>query len=417
MKILLITSVLPWPLRRNGGAQRTELLRRALLTHGQVDILAVGGKELFEEGSGQAEDEEKLRTAGVLQCVCLSEECYTPEFRYLGPFGKVAQTLFKYRQSYEPDCFASKQFDEILAKHGPYDVIVSRYLSPGMKVGLSRVRGTPKLLDFDDVDWNTFKSSVEHKPWRGLRGKLTQYLVYRNLKNTCVRALNIFDGVWVTCEEDSRDVPQESDILPNISFNSTFEVVTESNIVRNNKTILFVGDLQFPPNREGLDRFLAKVWPHVRDRVRGAELWIVGRGLDTSKKDEWSSQSGVTVLGFVDDLKKIYMATAFTVVPVYFGGGTKIKVLESLAYGRTVVLPRKASRGYSSLISEFPAVACVDSDEDFVNTCVELLKSPEDCVKMAVYGMDIIRQKFSFDIFSTSVSKLINKVFPGDAST
>lgn len=416
MKILLITSVLPWPLRRNGGAQRTELLKRALQTYGQVDILAVGGKELFEAGADQRSIEGMLRTAGVLQCICLPEESYTPSFWYLGPFGKVVHTLLKYRFPYQVNSAAAKQFDEILSKYGPYDVVVSRYLSPAMKVGLSRVTDVPKLLDFDDVDWSTFKSTVDHKPWSGLRGKLTQHLVSKDIKDTCVRALNGFDGIWVTTREDLRDVPRECYVLPNIAFNSTHKVVDASSDARNSKTILFVGDLQFPPNREGLDRFLAKVWPRVRDQVGGAELVIVGRGLDESKKREWSNHPDVTVKGFVDDLDELYRACAFTVVPVYFGGGSKIKVLESLQHGRTVVLPREASRGYSTLTSGAPAICCIDSDEEFANSCVKLLNDPKCRVSMAMRGAELVQQEFSFDVFAASVSKLIKKVVPVDDS-
>ena len=45
----------------------------------------------------------------------------------------------------------------------------------------------------------------------------------------------------------------------------------------------------------------------------------------------------VEVSGFVQDLPPVYERAAFTVAPIYWGGGTKIKVLESLAYGRTCV--------------------------------------------------------------------------------
>lgn len=409
MKILIITSVLPWPLRRNGGAQRTELLRRALGKHGVVDIFAVGGNELFEQNLEPDIILNNYSGQGALDYVITCEQKTTPKRWYLGPFAKLHDTLCAYRQRYHSDSNASGKFDKFIEKNGPYDLIVSRYLSPAMKVGLSRYTGTPKVLDFDDIDWSTFKSSIEFNPWKGPRGKLAQYLVYKNIKKICLRALDIFDRVWVTCEEDSNEVDKDTQILPNISFHDAPLKINLCSCTESKK-ILFVGDLQFPPNRDGLDRFLAKVWPLILSRVGDAEFLIVGRGLDQEKEIEWAGNRGVSVIGFVDQLDKLYEDSAFTVVPVYFGGGTKIKVLESLAYERTVVLSLEAAKGCAPLLDKPQAVICAESDSDFANACVKLLEVPAVRVQMAARGKEIVSRQFSFEAFSRAIDAVIRSI-------
>lgn len=410
MKILLITSVLPWPLRRNGGGQRTELLRRALQCHGEVNIFAVGAKDLFEPGINQHTAKIEANVLGIKHCAIFSDDLCLPSFWYLGPIAKVKQTIFRYVAQYLPDSAVVSQFDRVIREHGPYDLIVSRYLSPAMKVGLSRITNVPKILDFDDVDWGTFQSSVKHKPWTGLRGRLTQRLVQSSIKRTCIKALDSFDAIWVTSDEDQREVPKITRVLPNISFEMNISEEKSLEISGGEKIILFVGDLQFPPNIDGLDRFLRSVWPSIIARVGDAKFMIIGRGLDMEKGRQWSSNPGVTVLGFVDDLGKAYASAAFTVVPVYFGGGTKIKVLESLMYRRTTVLPAQASRGYSVLLGKEPSIACVDSDESYADTCVMLLEDPKLCAEMAVRGSVMLRQLFSFENFSGVVAETIADV-------
>jgi glycosyltransferase involved in cell wall biosynthesis len=61
---------------------------------------------------------------------------------------------------------------------------------------------------------------------------------------------------------------------------------------------------------------------------------------------EWQAVGGVEVLGHVEDLAAVYAKSRAVVVPMYDGGGTKIKVLEALAHNRCVLLTRYAHRGY-----------------------------------------------------------------------
>jgi len=403
----MITSVLPWPLRRNGGAQRTELLRRALERYGIVDIFAVGENDLFEQKIDLNKIPSSSSGNGVLDYAITCERTSSQMHWYLGPFAKIHDTLCAYRQRYHSDTNASEKFDRFVEKNGPYNLIVSRYLSPAMKVGLSRYTGTPKVLDFDDIDWSTFKSLMEFSPWKGPRGRLAQYLVYKDIKKTCLRALDIFDGVWVTCEEDSNEVDKDTQILPNIFFHDALPGKRSLCCGAESKKILFVGDLQFPPNRDGLDRFLSQVWPLILSRVGDAEFLIVGRGLDEEKKIEWAGNRGVRVIGFADQLGKLYEDCAFTVVPVYFGGGTKIKVLESLAHERTVVLSLEAAKGYGSLLNQVQTVVCAKSDSEFANACVKLLEVPDLRGQMAARGKAIVSRQFSFEAFSDAVDVVI----------
>lgn len=410
MKILLLTSVLPWPLRKNGGAQRTELLRRALSIHGHVDVFAIGEDELFESGSSWESESEKYQSLGVVDCVLLTQRHLTRPLFWLGPFGKVAQTIQEKRNPYRVNQVASSRFRDVLTNNGPYDLIVSRYLSPAQIVGLQEIKHIPKILDFDDVDWLTFKSIIARNPWRGPRGKLTQFLVYLDMKWSCLKALSYFDGIWVTSEEDINEVAQADFLLPNIAFEPPLLKAEVSCVTNNKNKILFVGDLQFPPNREGLDRYLNKVWPVVLKRMPTAELIIVGRGIDSIKAEDWGRHAGVSIVGFVESLADVYRDAAFTIVPVYFGGGTKIKVLESLAYGRTVVAARESLRGFSNLLLDPPAVACANSDMEFADICVTLLADVNARESMAQAGLNYIEQQFSYEAFSKTVSTTVKNV-------
>ena len=90
---------------------------------------------------------------------------------------------------------------------------------------------------------------------------------------------------------------------------------------------LFFGAMDYAPNRRGLERFLAEGWPVVQRALPGARLQIAGPG---SERFEGG-------LGLVEDLPAVLAAARAVVVPIWEGGGTRLKVLEALAAGRAVV--------------------------------------------------------------------------------
>ncbi|HEX8323971.1 MAG TPA: glycosyltransferase [Tepidisphaeraceae bacterium] len=401
-RVLLITSVLPWPLRRNGGAQRTALLRDALSRHGRVDVLAVGGSTLRENAP---DFDQKLAGQNVVGCVVRPEQPPRRPWYLPGPLGSVSMTVRKYVRNYEIDAEASATLDTLM-RANRYDLIVSRYLQPALQCGLGRYGSVPTVLDFDDIDWLTLAAQISAKPWGGMTGRLAAKRVLARVTGIGQLALQQFNAVFVTSQEDAALLPRDSTVLPNIPFGDSPEWLSALPPNAASEDLLFVGDLQFPPNRDGLDRFLAKVWPLVKASRATARLSIVGRGLSDSDRAKWSQSPGVNVIGFAEDLAACYRSCAMTVVPIYFGGGTKIKVLESLAFGRAVVTTPQAMRGYAGLAG----VSVADDDAAFARHVVRLLGDPAERQSMAALGRTTVERDFSPARFGLVVEGVLKKV-------
>jgi glycosyltransferase involved in cell wall biosynthesis len=101
--------------------------------------------------------------------------------------------------------------------------------------------------------------------------------------------------------------------------------------------VLFFGAYHWAPNRDGLVRFLREGWQQVTEQNAAAQLRIVGSGPLEAVRDAAAGLQRVEVAGLVDDIDAEIAAAQVVVVPVWTGGGTRIKVLEAMAAARPIV--------------------------------------------------------------------------------
>ena len=101
-------------------------------------------------------------------------------------------------------------------------------------------------------------------------------------------------------------------------------------------TYLFCGAMDFSPNVDGLGWYFAEVDPLVRVSMPSRRVQIVGRNPVPSVRAH-GALAGVTVTGEVHDIRPHYQTAHFQIVPLRIGGGTRLKIVESLAIGCPVV--------------------------------------------------------------------------------
>lgn len=95
------------------------------------------------------------------------------------------------------------------------------------------------------------------------------------------------------------------------------------------RTIVFVGNLGYWPNAEGVAWLLERVWPRLVARLAPApRLLLVGRGCPPELA-RLARRAGARLLGAVDDLGAVYQAATLALAPLRCGGGTRIKIVEA----------------------------------------------------------------------------------------
>jgi len=120
--------------------------------------------------------------------------------------------------------------------------------------------------------------------------------------------------------------------------------------------LVFTGAMDYYANVEGVRYFVEEVFPLVREREPRTELLIVGSN-PTAEVRQLGERAGVTVTGFVADIRPYLAAATACVVPLRIARGIQNKVLEAMAAGRAVVATPEVAAGLCVVDGEHLLVA------------------------------------------------------------
>lgn len=213
--------------------------------------------------------------------------------------------------------------------------------------------------------------NVEGDRFRRTGSRLVPWLVRKAENRLCHTA----HAVLAVSEDDRRTFRDfyscESVLLPNGVDAARFTPaepdpkLLDRYGLNNRKVVLYFGSYDYSPNVEAV-RFLIDSWPSVLRREPEARLIIVGR-----QPPPWAQRKqGVVVTGAVEDIIGHLRLAHVVAVPLTSGGGTRLKILESLACGQTVL---STPFGASGIAGSGPAVR-LTSLEDFIPHLLDLLK-------------------------------------------
>jgi len=182
------------------------------------------------------------------------------------------------------------------------------------------------------------------------------------------RALSRFKTVFVTKRVDIGKINhRDIRVLPCISTrpDETGPILNQGMSQR----MLFLGGTALPPNREGIDRFIKKSLPRIREHVPDAALRVVG-----AECKSVAGPAGVSADNFVPDLAPEYMQARVVVCPIRRGAGANVKLAEAAAYGKAIVATPFAARGFEGILEPGRDLLVAESDDDFADRCIELLR-------------------------------------------
>jgi polysaccharide biosynthesis protein PslH len=170
------------------------------------------------------------------------------------------------------------------------------------------------------------------------------------------------------------------------------------------KTALFMGLSDYPPNRDAINSLVLEIFPQVLIEVPDAQLVIIGG--KTAHRREWLLNPGSLPY---EDVPALISASLLCVAPIRSGSGTRIKILEYMAAGRPVVSTTKGAEGLDMTLGVHLWIA--DSQADFAKAMIHVFRDSARSEAMGDAARTRVRDLYSWekiaDRFSQEVQKFL----------
>ncbi len=271
---------------------------------------------------------------------------------------------------------------------------------------VAHVEWTPLVANLGE-DWPTpvciAAHNVESDIWRryleneqGFARRRYIAVQYRKVQRFEQRALRDVDAVTAVSVQDAARIQawaQQDDVVvvPN-GVNATY-FAPQPDTPRDPERIVFVGSLDWRPNLDGIVWFLDEVLDPLRAQRPGVQLSIVGRNPPRWLEERVEGLGGVTVHGSVPDVRPFVAGASVSAVPLRIGGGSRLKICESLAMQTPVVSTAVGAEGLT-----LPGgVVIADEPAAFAAALAEALEDPVASMARAHTGREQVLARYEWD--------------------
>ncbi len=354
MRILFLSGWFPYP-PDNGSKVRIFHLLRALAGRHPVTLLTFYGPDDRQEG------------LAVLETWCQKVRAipwrpFSP-YRWRALLGFLSPKPRSLVDTFSP---AMQQAIREEIAQG-YDLVIASQVTTASY--WREFRHLPAILEELEIGslYDAYRCS------RGLR-RLRLGLTWAKLRRYVAGLLPHFRACTVVSEAEFRWVRAIAPQYPALTIVPNCVDVQEYASVSAERRwgqLIFPGALTYSANYEALIYFLREIYPRILEEEPGVSLVVTGshRGI---RWPPFPLPGPVRRTGWVPDIRPLVAGSWVTVVPLRRGGGTRFKILESLALGTPVVSTPKGAEGLDVIHGRHLLLA--ESAPEFAQAVLRLLR-------------------------------------------
>jgi glycosyltransferase involved in cell wall biosynthesis len=163
----------------------------------------------------------------------------------------------------------------------------------------------------------------------------------------------------------------------------------------NPSRILFMGTMDYYPNTDAAIYFCKSVMPHIWKKKAEVSVFIAGLNPPLSVFS-LASDGRVDVIANPADMREIARQCCLTVVPLRLGGGTRIKILDSMAMGLPVVSTSLGCEGL--LVTEGKDILIRDEPESFADAVLRVLSDDTLANTLRLNGRRLVEEHYDWGL-------------------
>jgi glycosyltransferase involved in cell wall biosynthesis len=363
--ILVVTPIPPWP-TVTGAQMRLANVVAGLSRLGRVDLFVLLGRS--------TRDVVSVPPGAPVQRVGAA---YRPWRRWNWPV-RAAWAL----RGDVPLELAGRDYRDVRTRFrqwavGRYDLVWAHRVESYHALGACF--RAPVVVDFDDLEDHKIAARLRMRGAVGTARGVARVrqagswvqgvrnaLCWRRLQQAVARAV---DTVVVCSEVDRRRLGVGNAVVVPNGYSEPDAPAGRVD-VGDPPVVTFVGFLPYAPNADAAVYLARAIGPRVRARIPDVQIRLVGYA--DGRIAALHDPPRVVVTGYVPEVVTELRRADALAVPVRFGGGTRIKVLEGFAHRIPVVSTTAGAEGIEA--RDGVEILLRDTPEAFAQGCVALLR-------------------------------------------
>ncbi|ETJ20633.1 Glycosyl transferase group 1 [human gut metagenome] len=393
-KILFLTTELPYP-TDNGGKIRTFNMLKSIHDSYEINLVCFSEKVEVKQ--------EVLQLKKICSEVHVVNKIYRNSKSNFNTIKNALVSIVK-NKPFIVEKFNDKKYENIIKRlinSNEYTNVIIDHLP--IAIYLDVLSNQKIMLSQHNCEYLILKRRYEKE--KNIIKKFyiwTEFLKTKNYeKNVCSKV----DKVIVLSEEDKKCIVHEDykgeniAIIP-ISVETTYVKKHYNHTVKN---ILFLGTMSWYPNEHGILWFLKNVWKDILKINSDMKLYIVGN--NPSDEIKSYSSENVIVTGYVDSVDEYIEKCDICVVPLFIGGGMRVKILECMAKGIPCISTSIGAEGIEYVDEEDIIIA--NNMNEFINS-IKYLNKQTNIKRIVECANELIISKYSLNELGRKLKVLLD---------
>ncbi|WP_419741929.1 glycosyltransferase [Paraclostridium dentum] len=299
-------------------------------------------------------------------------------------FDKELITLLK-------NLISKKKYDYVLVDYTQniayIDII--KNITPGLKVCV--FEHDVSFLSFE----RKYKNSKNIIKRMILKAEYNRLLVYEK------KMLKKYNYIYTLNHKDRNLLSEFENVDVLVPYFNKFKTTKHPHKSFN---IMFWGAMNRKENEDAVLFFINDIWPYINKTNYDIKFFIVGSN-PTDRIKNLASED-IIVTGFVEDPTVYFNYVDLSVIPLRYGAGIKIKVLESLAAGIPVITTDIGAEGINL---ENKINAYINNNaKEFIDSINYMLANEAELTKLSKEGLRLIEKDYDYGTKINSLNKFLN---------
>jgi glycosyltransferase involved in cell wall biosynthesis len=295
---------------------------------------------------------------------------------------------------------------EFISNWGPDRIVAFTFV---MGPYALEVHNIPRMIDVDN-----YMSRMMYESYQSAEriiAKARRYIAWRKFINYEKWLYHQFSGCLVTTDRDRRLMSDQLGlhvervhVIPN-GVDTSYNFPTDDHPDSN--SLVFNGSLMYQANYDAMNYFLREIFPAVFRENPSVCLTITGR-FEGVAVDKLLNTDRVKFTGYLDDIRPVIRRSWACIVPLRMGGGTRLKILESMALGTPVVSTSKGAEGLDVIPGIHLLIA--DDPEEFAAQTVRLINDSQLRRSLSANAIRFVKENYEWETIGERFSIVLDQL-------